>query len=191
MKIKNLVVGTLLVGSLFTTVGCQSTQNNEDVFAIRFYDSLDNLEMEDLELVKYVIDNNDTIGRDVVYQVERYLDSKYTDDELGEYEHNCGGIGKDLENLVDYSDNDRMSYQYNNGIEDYNKKLNNLEVEAIDATTFYERIASDEYDKTQIEAPTPETDYNNVHCDNCGEVIPSDHIDSCGGYWCENCDYVK
>ena len=30
MKIKNLVVGTLLIGSLFTTVGCQSTNEPLD-----------------------------------------------------------------------------------------------------------------------------------------------------------------
>lgn len=189
MKVKNLVIGTLLVGSLFT-VGCQSTQNESEYSPISCYDSLDNLEMEDLELVKYVVDN-DTTDKHVVFQLERYLDDKYTDDELGEYEPNQGGIGKDLEYIVDYSDCDKTYKNYDKGIKEYNNKLDALNVQAIDANTFYERITPSEYDKTQLEAPTSETDLNNVHCDNCGEVIPSDYIDSCGGYWCENCDYVK
>lgn len=210
MKIKNLVVGTLLVGSLFT-VGCQSTNEPLDykgwqkecgvsvlnLATCKDYDAIhdklniamfNSMEKEDLEVLKYVIDNTNDLGKDVDETTQRYLAAKYRNNEDAEYIINFIGNHKNYKNKKDnslYSDYDEYIYYL---VDFY---LDELGVQAIDINTFYNRITPDEYLENNLEAPTPEIDYNNVHCDNCGEVIPSDHIDSYGGYWCENCDYVK
>ena len=213
MKIKNLVVGALLIGSLFT-VGCQSTnepldykgwqkeygesvlnlatcEGYDEIHDRLSIDMFNSIEREDLEVLKYMIDNTDELGRDVDFGANQYLYAKYMNNEDAS---SIIGVLNNALNNKNYSNKEDNSLY--NDCDEYmyyllDFYLDELGIQSIDANTFYNRIATNEYVEEQIEAPAPEIDYNNVHCDNCGEIIPSDHIDSCGGYWCENCDYIK
>ena len=224
MKIKNLVVGTLLVGSLFT-VGCQSTENNEDNYShtckycgytsdkynyekdnfanlkdrcvdgsdkdnyienvVKWYNEFDGCHAcktaEETIYYFQLLDEN----KDVSYIVPR----EDSDLELAkEHIENCKG------NHTKYEVTNENGVRNSAKADEFAIECSNCGKEG----TFETFNTNDNIDyycddcwNLMQEAPTPEIDYNNAHCDNCGEVIPSDHIDSCGGYWCENCDYVK
>ena len=184
MKIKNLVVGALLIGSLFTTVGCQSTQdccgNSENLKDVK----REELVVGTLLNSKYcelrdsgLFTDNELVMFDSAYDkaYEVYKEThclECTNAVVNEAIFEITG-DSEYKNLVN---NHLAICNYNHD------ELDNL----------FSKVNEDANNVEEFTEETPvEVDANNTYCDNCGEIIPNDHIDGCGGYWCENCDYVK
>lgn len=163
MKLRNLVLAILLGLSL---TGCESTNNEVlDTYGECPYCGEEAMVLDEAE-VKYYQDKFD---RDLYANENVEYDVVFVPAETFKNTH-CIECTLRATTLVN---------EESRGTEKWDESVKHIE------TCTYDHHELDFY----IEADTCEN-LNNAKCENCGSDV-SDVIDNAGGYWCENCDYVK